>query len=256
MIARTEAADNLGWRWALVAGRVALWVLAFAAIIIPHFVLTLSGRREIIPPLFLGMLARIAGVRTRVVGEPLPGALLLGNHVSWLDILALSGVSGTAFVAHDGLSEHPFLEWLCLQNETVFITRDQRGTVSAQVAQVTERLGHRRLTIFPEATTSDGVSLLPFRSSLLSAVERVSHDVPVQPFALDFAEAPAIAWVGDEPGLANFRRIMARTRPIHLTIRFLAPLAGDELTNRKTMAAAAQDKVATALGMEIDRTLP
>jgi 1-acyl-sn-glycerol-3-phosphate acyltransferase len=255
LIARTDAADNLGWRWALVVGRVALWVLVFAAIIIPHVVFTLCGRRDIIPPLFLGTLSKIAGVRARVLGQPLPGALLLGNHVSWLDILALAGVTGTAFVAHDGLSAHPFLEWLCEQNETLFITRDQRGTVSAQVAQVTERLGHRRLTIFPEATTGDGISLLPFRSSLLSAVERVSHDVPVQPFALDFAEAPDIAWVGDEPGLVNFCRIMARTRPVHLTIRFLAPLAGDELTNRKTMATAAQARVAVALGMEIRRDL-
>ncbi len=256
MTARIDASENIGWRWALVIGRVALWLLTFAAIILPHLLFTLCGRRDIIPPLFLGALAKIAGVRTRVVGRPLPGALLLGNHLSWIDILPLAGACRTAFVAHAGLSDHPALAWLCRQNETLFITRDQRGTVADQVAQVMARLGHRRLTIFPEATTSDGVSLLPFRSSLLSAVERLPHDIPVQPFALDFAEAAHIAWVGDEPGLVNFRKIMARTRPIDLTIRFLEPLAGDELANRKTMAAAAQAKVAAALGMEIRPALP
>jgi lyso-ornithine lipid O-acyltransferase len=255
LTARIEPPDRLGWRWALVGVRVALWLLTFALILLPHLVLSALGRREIVASFFLGMLGRIAGLRVRVEGNPLPHALLLGNHLSWLDILALSGASRTAFVAHDGLTEHPLLAWLCRQHETVFITRDQRSTVAEQVAQVTERLGHRRLTIFPEATTSDGVSLLPFRSSLLSAVERVSHDVPVQPFALDFAEAPAVAWVGDEPGLANFRRIMARTRPIHVTIRFLPPLQGADLTNRKTMAAAAQSRVAAALGMEIRSAL-
>ena len=241
----------MGWRWALVYGRVAMWVLVFLLTLLPHLLFALLGRRDIIPPLFLGMLAWIAGVRVRVVGRPMPHALLLGNHLSWIDILVLAGVSRTAFVAHAGLSDHPALGWLCRQNETLFITRDQRGTVAAQVAQVVERLGHRRLTIFPEATTGDGTALLPFRSSLLSAVERLPHDIPVQPVALDFEHAPEIAWVGDEPGMDNFRKIMGRTRPILLTVRFLEPLSGEELTNRKTMAAAAQARIATALGLEI-----
>lgn len=255
MTAKTDTPDELGWRWLLVIARVAAWVFVFLLIVLPHLLLTLLGRRDIIPPFFLGVLARIAGVRTRVVGKPLKGALLLGNHLSWLDILVLAGASRTAFVAHAGLSDHPALAWLCLQNDTLFITRDQRGTVSSQVEQVVERLGHRRLTIFPEATTGDGRTLLPFRSSLLSAVERLPKEIPVQPFALDFEEAEAIAWVGDEPGLANFRKIMARTQPIYLTIRFLDQLEGADLTNRKTMAAATQAKVAAALGMEIGAPL-
>jgi lyso-ornithine lipid O-acyltransferase len=252
----TDAADGIGWRWALVIGRVALWLLIFALVIIPHFLFLALGKRDIVPPFFLGMLGRIAGVRTRVIGTPRTNALLLGNHLSWLEILALSGVTDTAFVAHDGLSQNPALAWLCRQNETLFITRNQRGTVATQIDQVMKRLGHRQLTIFPEATTGDGRTLLPFRSSLLSAVERLPHDIPVQPFALAFVEAHAIAWVGDEPGLANFRKIMARTRPIDLTIHFLEPLAGDELANRKTMAATAQARIAAALGMEIRAPLP
>lgn len=256
MTAKTDAAEQIGWRWALVIGRVALWALVFALILPPHLLLTLFGRRDIVPPLFLGTLARLAGLRIRVVGRPLKGALLLGNHVSWLDILALAGASRTAFVAHAGLSDNAALAWLCRQNDTLFISRDQRGTVASQVEQVVEKLGHRRLTIFPEATTGDGRSLLPFRSSLLSAVERLPHDIPVQPFALDFEDADQIAWVGDEPGLVNFRKIMARTRPILLTIRFLEPLTGAELANRKTMAAATQGRVAAALGMEIRSPLP
>jgi 1-acyl-sn-glycerol-3-phosphate acyltransferase len=222
-------------------------MLTLVLILVPHFAFRLFGNRDIVPPLFLAIVARIVGVRIRVVGTPHKHALLLGNHVSWLDIVVMGGVSRCAFVAHSGLSEHPFLAWLCLQNETLFITRDQRNTVAEQVEQVVERLGHRRLTIFPEATTGDGKSLLPFRSSLLSAVERLPRDMPVQPFALDFEKVEEIAWSGDEPGLANFRKILSRTRPIYLTIRLLDPLAGEELTNRKTMAAAAQQRIAAAL---------
>lgn len=239
---------RLGWRWLLVVARAAGWLLIFAVIIVPHLVCTAFGRRDIVPPPFLGALAWVSGVRVKVTGKPAQGALLLANHESWLDILALAGASKSAFVAQSGLSDHPLLAWLCLQNDTLFITRDQRATVSAQIEQVIERLGHRRLTIFPEGTTNDGTGLLPFRSSLLSAVERLPEDIPVQPVALDYRDAPSMVWFGDEPGLDNFRRILSRTRPICLTIHFLAPLRGNEMESRKSMAAAAQEKIAAALG--------
>ena len=238
------------WRRLLVAARVGGWIAVFGIIAIPHLALSAIGKRHVIPPPFLGILARIAGVRVRVEGTPVPRALLLANHTSWLDILALAGVSRTVFVAQSGLSVHPVLKWLCDQNDTLFITRDRRGSVATQVAAVSDRLGRRRLTIFPESTTNDGTFLHPFRSSLLSAVERLPDGVPVQPVALDYADAAEIAWFGDEPGMDNFRRILSRTKPIHLTIRFHPPLEGAEIADRKAMAAAARERIADALGQQ------
>lgn len=238
---------RFGWRWLLVVLRAFGWVLAFALVIIPHLFASALGRRNLFPPPFLGVLCRISGVRVSVQGKPARGALLLANHLSWIDILALAGTCQTAFVAHSGLAIHPVFKWLCEQNGTVFITRDARGTVHRQVNQVAENLGHRRLTIFPEATTGDGKALLPFRSSLLSAVERLPQDIVVQPVALKYSEAQAIAWVGDEPGLANMCRIFARLRRVDLVIAFLQPLQQSEMTDRKAMAAAAQERIAAHL---------
>jgi 1-acyl-sn-glycerol-3-phosphate acyltransferase len=206
-----------------------------------------SGQRELIPPLFLGFMGRMAGLRVRTEGTPRPGALFLANHLSWLDILGLAGASRAIFVAHSGLTVHGGLKWLCDQNRTVFITRHQRGSVAEQVGQVRGALGAHPVTIFPEGTTSDGTALLPFKSSLLSAVEPLAESVPIQPVALDYADAPGIAWFGSEPGLANVRRILARPGRVELTIRFLEPLAGEALANRKTMTAAAQAAIAAAL---------
>lgn len=232
--------------------RMALRGLAIVAIflsVVPaHLATALLGKRDVVPPLFLRWMGRACGLQVRCVGKPRPGALFLANHVSWLDILALAGASRSMFVAHAGLSTNPALKWLCAQNFTVFITRDRRGSVAKQVQQVRDALHHHRpLTIFPEATTNDGTALLPFRSSLLSAVEPLAHEVPVQPVALEYHDAAGIAWVGAEPGLANFRRIVRRKGRIGLTIHFLEPLAGDALRDRKTMTAAAQSAVATAL---------
>jgi 1-acyl-sn-glycerol-3-phosphate acyltransferase len=203
------------------------------------------------PPIFLGVMGRIAGLRVRTEGIPRPGAMFIANHLSWLDILALGGASRARFVAHSGLTVHGGLKWLCEQNATVFVTRHERGSVAEQVEQVRAALGARPLLIFPEGTTNDGTALLPFKSSLLSAVEPLAHAVPIQPVALDYADAPGIAWFGDEPGMANVRRILARRGGVELTIRFLEPLAGGALANRKAMTAAAQGAIASALRLSL-----
>jgi 1-acyl-sn-glycerol-3-phosphate acyltransferase len=222
-------------------------VLGFLTLVPLHVLAKTVGLRELIPPLFLGAMGRMAGLRVRTEGTAQPGALLLANHVSWLDVLALAGTSRAIFVAHSGLAGHGALKWLCDQNDTVFVSRDRRASVAAQVQQVRAALGTRPLVIFPEGTTDDGTSLLPFRSSLLSAVEPLAGEIPIQPVALDYDDAPAIAWFGDEPGLTNVRRILARRQGVRLTIRFLAPLEGGALADRKTMTAAAQAAIAEAL---------
>ena len=221
-------------------------MLGFLVLVPLHVLAKLAGLRELVPPVFLGTMARIAGVRVRTEGIPRPGALFLANHESWLDVLALAGASRAIFVAHSGLTVHGGLKWLCDQNDTVFITREQRGSVAGQVAQVRAALGDRPVTIFPEGTTNDGTALLPFRSSLLAAVEPLAGQVPIQPVALDYADAPEIAWFDGEPGMANVRKILSRRRT-ELTIRFLEPLAGPALANRKTMTAAAQQAIEAAL---------
>ena len=70
------------------------------------------------------------------------------------------------------------------------------------------------LTLFPEGTTSDGTGLLPFKSSLLSALDPLPPGAVVQPVLLAYEDAARIAWVGEEHGLDNFKRILARLRPV------------------------------------------
>ena len=118
--------------------------------------------------------------------------------------------------------------------------------MAAQVEQVRGALGARPVTIFPEGTTNDGTALLPFKSSLLSAVEPLAGEVPIQPVALAYRDAPEVAWFAGEPGMINVRKVLSRKRT-ELTIRFLDPLADEALTNRKTMTAAAQAAIERAL---------
>lgn len=202
------------------------------------------------PRVFLGGIARIAGARVTISGAPeRKGAFLLSNHVSWLDIPVISGASGSAFVAHSGLADVGLLKWLCEMNDTVFVARHERRSVHAQVEQVRAALTDTgALTVFPEGTTSDGRGLLPFKSSLLSALDPPPPGIAIQPVWLDYGpEVADLAWVGEEHGLDNFLNILARRRPIRVTVHFLAPLQPDEAANRKVMATAARERILAAM---------
>lgn len=240
-----------GW---LLAGSRITGMLALLVLCLPlHFLWRLFTPHNIWPRIFLGGVCRIAGIRVKQAGQPCrSGTFLLANHVSWIDIPALASATGAAFVAHDGLTIVPLVHWLCRLNDTVFVARHDRSSVQGQIEQVRQAIRESgALAIFPEGTTSDGAGLLPFKSSLLSALTPVPEGIAVQPVLLDYGpEAAGIAWVGEEHGLDNFLRVLARLRPVRLTLHFLPPLDGKALADRKLMARTARAEMLAALSAQ------
>jgi 1-acyl-sn-glycerol-3-phosphate acyltransferase len=235
--------------WPLVALRIAL-MLALLMVCLPGYYLwRLLGLPRFWPRIFLAGTGLIAGLRVTVRGAHHPNALLIANHVSWLDILAIARATGSAFVGHSGLASVTLIRHLCAMNDTVFVARHDRASVAEQVEQVRFAIADTgALTIFPEGTTSDGTGLLPFKSALLSAAEELPGGVTVQPLLLAYEEAAEMAWVGEEHGLTNFLRILARVRPVRLVLHFLPELEGEALAGRKAIAAAAQAAIEEEMG--------
>jgi 1-acyl-sn-glycerol-3-phosphate acyltransferase len=223
------------------------WLLTCLALYVLRAVL--PGRNRV-PRRFLAGVLRIVGGRLVITGEPVGApSILLANHLSWIDIPALAAATGCVFVAHEGLAAHPALRFLCRLNRTVFIARSHRASVGGQVDQVREGLHDSGvLTLFPEGTTGDNADLLPFKSSLLAAVENSGDNVAIRPVALDYGTlTPRLAWLGDEPGPTNFKRVLARKGHFTVTVHLLAPLALQQRRDRKTIAAAAHQAVAERL---------
>jgi len=199
------------------------------------------------PRRFLGSVARIVGARVRVIGQPLRrDVVVLSNHLSWIDILLLAGANGTAFVAKSELRRVPLIGWLCTLNHTIFVARGDRMNVAVQVAQLRDALAQPwPVTIFPEGTTGDGVTLLPFKAALLGALDPAPTGLMVQPVRIDYGAATGeLAWIGDEPGTSHARRVLARRGRFIATLHFLEPFApsGD----RKAIAAEARARIAAA----------
>lgn len=234
--------------WALLVFRLILMALLLLLCTPLHLLWRVLGLGRLWPRIFLSSISAIAGLHIKRIGKASKNTLLISNHVTWLDIPALAEASGSAFVAHDGLTEFPLLKWLCEMNDTVFVARHQRSSVTEQIEQVRAAMAEAGpVTLFPEGTTNDGTQLHPFKSSLLSAIVPLPEGMAVQPVLLAYHDVPNVSWVGEEPGLDNFKRILARFRPVKLDIHFLEPLSGDDLRDRKTVAAASEKAISRAM---------
>jgi 1-acyl-sn-glycerol-3-phosphate acyltransferase len=162
-----------------------------------------------------GMLAEL-GVGLEVRGlTPTRGPMMLVvNHISWLDILVLHASGHCRFVAKSDVAHWPLIGRLATGAGTMYIERESRRDAMRIVHHMTDALLEGNiLAIFPEGTTSDGVTLLPFHANLIQAA--VSAHAPVQPVALRFVETATglnsltPCYIGDDSLLGSLWRTVS-----------------------------------------------
>jgi 1-acyl-sn-glycerol-3-phosphate acyltransferase len=204
------------------------WGVAVAALVFPFA--GRAGRRAQVQR-WSCQLLDILAVRLRVRGQPpqlasVP-ALIVSNHVSWLDIIAINAVLPVRFVAKSEVRQWPVIGWLCERAGTLFIRRARRRDTAlvnetlAQVMRDGEPVG-----VFPEATTGDGSGVLKFHPSLLQPA--VLAGATLCPVALRYARADGspsteAAFLGDETLWDSLWRIA--TRPVTIAeLAFLTPI--------------------------------
>ncbi|MDF7773795.1 lysophospholipid acyltransferase family protein [Sphingomonas sp. AOB5] len=238
--------------------RVAMLVIAVVVLVPLHYLWRLFRLPSPWPRLFLGLAGRIAGARVQRIGVPLKrDVFYISNHLSWLDILALGGTSGTAFVAKAELATAPAVGWLAGLNRTVYVKRENRLGVAEQINQLRDALEENwAVTVFPEGTTTDGQSLLPFKTPMLRVLEPPPPGVMVQPVMLDYgAVAEEIGWIGEEGGINNAKRILGRKGSFPLKVSFLEPFHPRDFPGRKAIAAESRRRIETALVAALGKPL-
>lgn len=238
----------VGWlRLALRAAGLIGLLLVFVPL---HFLYRAFAYGSPFPMLFLRYAARVCGARVEVIGTHLKrDVFFVANHVSWLDILALAGASGTAFVAKAELAEAPVVGWLASLNRTVFVKREHRMGVAEQINTLKEALvDNWSVTVFPEGTTTDGQSLLPFKTSMLSVLEPPPQGVLVQPVIIDYGPvAEWIGWIGEEGGVNNAKRVLSRRGSFRLRLHFLEPFSPEDFRGRKAISQESRRRIEEAL---------
>lgn len=230
--------------------RAAALLLALLVFVPLHYFYRVFRYGSPFPMWFLRTAGWISGARVQRFGTPLRrDVFFIANHTSWVDILVLAGASGTAFVAKQELSEVPVIGWLCGLNRTVFVKRENRMGVAEQINALREALADNwSVTVFPEGTTTDNRSLLPFKTSMLSVLEPPPPGVLVQPVMLDYGQVgEEIGWIGEEGGLNNARRMLGRKGSFPVRIHFLEPFSPEEHRGRKAIGAKARNAIEEAL---------
>ena len=134
---------------------------------------------------WLKRVCRIFDLELQVTGScPHTRALLVANHVSWLDIPVLASLSHTSFLSKDGIRRWPVIGWFAASSGAVFIRRG-KGEAQQVAEAIAHRLsGDRQLTIFPEGTTSNGRQVRNFFPRLFSAA--ITTATPVVPVTLRY----------------------------------------------------------------------
>jgi 1-acyl-sn-glycerol-3-phosphate acyltransferase len=185
-------------------------------------------------------LVRVAGLQLSVSGTPRPGAtLLLANHVSWLDIAALHAVAPQArFVSKADVLAWPLLGWLIKGAGTLFIERERKRDALRVLHQVAEALkAGDTVAVFPEGTTGDGATLLPFHANLMQAA--ISTGTPVQGAALRYSDpayrfSPAAQFLGETTLLQSVWRMLS-AQGLRVHVELLQP-QGTRHADRRALA--------------------
>jgi len=248
--------DALGW--ARIALRATGLILGLLLTVPLHYLWMLLRIGSPWPKIFLGWAARLAGARVERVGVPLKrDVFYISNHLSWIDIPAIAGQSGTAFVAKEEIRAAPVVGWLSTLNRTVYVKRENRLGVAEQINQLRDALAENwSVTVFPEGTTTDGHSLLPFKTPMLRVLEPPPPGVMVQPVLLDYgAVAEEIGWIGEEAGVDNAKRILARRGSFKLRVEFLEPFFPHDFPGRKAIAAESRRRIEEALVASLGQEL-
>lgn len=234
-------------------------MLALLLVIIPlHLLFRLVRYGSPFPMLFLRLACRIIGGKARVHGVPLRrDVFFLANHVSWFDILAIGGANGSGFVARSEIKQMRMLSWLASMNRTVYTDRSDKLNVAGQINALREAMADNwSITIFPEGTVTDGHSLLPFKTSMLRVLEPPPPGVLVQPVVIDYGPmAEWLAWLNEETGIDNARRLFARRGNFIVNLHFLKPFDPQQIGGRKAIAAAARRQIESQLVKSLGKPL-
>src|SRR5690606_9885435 len=232
---------------------LALVVLPFTLLALPFQAVIVALRLpfwSVLPLVFFKLMAFALGLRVRLDGTPIRGApaLLVANHIGWLDIVAVASKLPVSFVAKSEVARWPVVGLLARLHRTIFVDRKRRTDTGRTAREMSARIaGGATVLLFAEGTSDIGTHVLPFRSALMgaasAAMEGAGKKVMIQPVAIAYTaisgialsrnQRRQIAWIGDMGVGDNLAAILA-SGPKDVTIAFGVPLAANG--DRKAVA--------------------
>lgn len=196
----------------------------------------------------------ILGMPLRVTGKPMRGnGAVVANHASWLDIFTLNAPQRIYFVAKSEVAGWAGIGWLARATGTVFINRKtSEAKVQQDMFETRLRAGHR-LLFFPEGTSTDGLRVLPFKSTLFAAffADGLAEELQIQPVSVVYHGPPGqdprfYGWWGDMDFMPHLVKLLAAPQQGSVDVVFHDPVRVSDFANRKALAAYCEERVRSA----------
>lgn len=209
--------------------------------------------KQRLPMRYWSGVARILGLKVRMIGRvaSTPGrpVMFVSNHTSWLDIVALGAVLPGCFVAKAEIARWPGIKYVAQAGRTVFVSRARSGAGRERDDLAARLKDGDNLILFPEGTTSDGMRVLPFRSSFLALTE-IDPAPIVQPVTIVYDQMdalpicrrnrPVVAWYGDMEIVSHYMRLGQHNWRVSIVLD--DPI--DPAIGRKALTAALETDIA------------
>lgn len=242
-----EATVNKLVRALRITGLVAVVLLSLLSLLFLP-IAGRKGRNWLTRAIFRAVLLAM-GVKLLVHGEipgPGRGALVVNNHTSWLDIVAVNAVRPMRAVAKKDIASWPVLGWLVTAAGSVYVDRENIRSLPGTVTTLADTLrGGSMVNVTPEGTTWCGLTHGRFRPALFQAA--IDGGVPVLPVALRFrltdgTATTAPAFIGDETIIDSVRRTAA-LKGLVLEVHVRDEVAPGRAADRHELAALAERAV-------------
>jgi 1-acyl-sn-glycerol-3-phosphate acyltransferase len=192
---------------------------------------------------------RLQNVRIAVHGRLPQSGLIVANHLSYMDIIALCATLPCVFVSKKEIADWPLFGIFARLSGTLFLDRQRRRAIGGIAAQMREVLAAGLpLVFFPEATSTHGDVLLPFKTSLFEPVAELGWPVTAAALSYEMSDGSVrdeVHWWGTMTLTPHLLNLLGK-RSLEVTIRFGEPRkrTGD----RKTIAREMHAEVSALLG--------
>jgi len=215
---------------------------------------------NVLPRLFHRVGCAFLGLRVTVYGKPeyARPTLLVSNHISWTDIIAIGSVADLTFVAKREVGDWPFVGFMASLQKTIFVDRNRRSDARRTSAEMARRMADGgAVLLFAEGQSDIGTHVLPFRSALIGAAQAAMREagavnVAIQPMTIAYThlqgmpvsrnERSMIAWIKSKSASENIREILGGSIK-HVTIAFGDPVPLAEGDDRKQVARRCEAEV-------------
>ncbi|WP_417309128.1 lysophospholipid acyltransferase family protein [Devosia sp.] len=212
-------------------------------------------------PFVFHTLGRIfLGMKVKVIGTPSTGkpTLIVSNHISWTDIIAIGSQADVTFVAKSEIRNWFFVGFMGSLQRTLYVDRKRRSDAARASKEMGQRMASGgAVVLFAEGQSDLGTHVLPFRSALIGAAQHAmleagAGEVMIQPLTIAYTRLQGlpvgrtdrsfIAWIKSKSIKQNIVEILTGgTREVTLAFGTPRPLGAG--ANRKTVAKDAENEV-------------